>query len=110
LRQLVSTINYLHEPRASKLQKGKFGLVHRDLKPENILLTDPDQMLPEIKLIDFGTAKKFQYHEFDDDTMYPIGLRERVGTLNYMAPEIIAMADNKKKEVRNHNHDTYPED
>jgi serine/threonine protein kinase len=73
--------------------------VHRDLKPENILLTDADEMLPEIKIIDFGTAKKFKYHEFDDNTLYPIGLKERVGTLNYMAPEILKLGDHKNKGV-----------
>lgn len=45
-----------------------YGLVHRDLKPENILLADSDDMLPEIKLIDFGTAKKFKYHDFGDSS------------------------------------------
>lgn len=73
------------------------GIVHRDLKPENILLTSSDEKLPEIKLIDFGTAKRFEYHTFDDPTdisqqiNYPVGLNEKVGTINYMAPEILTL-------------------
>lgn len=33
-------------------------IVHRDLKPENILLENEDD-LQDIKLIDFGTAKRW---------------------------------------------------
>ena len=40
--------------------------------------------MPEIKLIDFGTAKRF--HKTADD---PKPLHDRVGTLSYMAPEIL---------------------
>ena len=51
----------MHNPPVDEDQPkaDKYGLVHRDLKPENILLVDSDDSLPEIKLIDFGTAKKF---------------------------------------------------
>lgn len=43
--QVFSGVNYLH----------KKGFVHRDLKPENICL----ETNQSIKLIDFGTARKF---------------------------------------------------
>ena len=43
--QVFSSVNYLH----------KKGFVHRDLKPENICLESNQS----IKLIDFGTARKF---------------------------------------------------
>ena len=68
--QVFSSVNYLH----------KKGFVHRDLKPENICL-DNDQ---SIKLIDFGTARKFTQGK---------KLRQVIGTPFYMAPEIF----NEKK-------------
>ena len=43
--QVFSAINYIH----------KKGFVHRDLKPENICLEAGNV----IKIIDFGTARKF---------------------------------------------------
>lgn len=94
LKQLVSAINYMHEARVIEDTDETYSIVHRDLKPENILLTDAEDNMPEVKLIDFGTAKKFKwYKEFVDENGapvdYPIGLKEKVGTLNYMAPEII---------------------
>lgn len=62
LKQLVSAINYMHSPRNIEGSDDQFSIVHRDLKPENILLTDAEDQMPEIKLIDFGTAKKFKWH------------------------------------------------
>jgi len=43
--QVFSAINYIH----------KKGFVHRDIKPENICL----ESNLKIKIIDFGTARKF---------------------------------------------------
>mmetsp|Transcript_5481 Transcript_5481/g.8553 ORF Transcript_5481/g.8553 Transcript_5481/m.8553 type:complete len:288 (+) Transcript_5481:504-1367(+) len=56
------------------------NIVHRDLKPENVLLEDASSPILEIKLIDFGTAKAYAQGE---------KLRERVGTIAYMAPEVL---------------------
>jgi calcium-dependent protein kinase len=57
------------------------SIVHRDLKPENILLEEKDESgaMQTIKLIDFGTGRKFKEGEQFSD---------RVGTPGYMAPEI----------------------
>lgn len=60
-----------------------FQIVHRDLKPENVLLNfaNKDKTgTPEIKLIDFGTAEHVKKGE---------PLMDRVGTISYMAPEVV---------------------
>ena len=55
-------------------------MVHRDLKSENILLENKGD-LTKLKLIDFGTSKHISSQ---DASLY-----DRVGTLGYMAPEVI---------------------
>jgi calcium-dependent protein kinase len=56
------------------------NIVHRDLKPENILLERKGD-LNDLKLIDFGTAKKYNRET--------VALKDRVGTSYYWAPEVI---------------------
>jgi serine/threonine-protein kinase ULK/ATG1 len=53
--------------------------VHRDLKPQNILLTDNREQ-GDIKLADFGLAKRYESNEDLFET--------NCGTPIYMAPEI----------------------
>jgi calcium-dependent protein kinase len=43
-------VNYMH----------KKGFIHRDLKPENICIDDNKN----IKIIDFGTSRKFKNNRF----------------------------------------------
>ena len=57
------------------------GLCHRDLKPENILFTADEY---DIKITDFGFLLPL---EGRDRTAW---LKSRVGTLTYMAPEVLA--------------------
>ena len=65
--------------------------MHRDLKLDNILVNSTG----EIKLIDFGFASKLSGPAGDG---YFAGT-DRVGTQNYMAPELIIGQAYKGKEV-----------
>ena len=56
------------------------GVVHRDIKPENLIVENEHDLLIPIKLIDFGTAVKFNPGDF---------FTRRVGSLKYMAPAIL---------------------
>ena len=81
IRQICLAINFIHSR----------GIVHRDLKPDNILLQDmvpDDPEKPRVKVSDFGFATSFQDN--------PESLKLRLGTPNYMAPEII------NPNIRNH--------
>ena len=60
-------------------------IVHRDLKPENILL-EKEGNWENIRIIDFGTAKPFKSLVNKDGQTE---LRDRVGTMAYIAPEIL---------------------
>jgi calcium-dependent protein kinase len=68
IQQVFSALAYLHSK----------GIVHRDLKPENILIDGKKENF-NIKVIDFGLAA------FVDGK----NLKGQVGTIYYMAPEVI---------------------
>ena len=55
-------------------------IANRDVKLDNVLLEDATHYLPNIRLIDFGTATSFE-----DNFL----MKEKIGTLEYMAPEVL---------------------
>ena len=68
--QLCDVLDYLHSQNPP--------IIYRDLKPANIMLK-PDG---KITLIDFGTARKYNYDSVSDTTC--------LGTIGYAAPEQFA--------------------
>ncbi len=62
------------------------AVVHRDIKPENIMLTPRGQ----IKILDFGVAKRLPRSDDDTDTSSTgSGPGRLSGTPAYMAPEVL---------------------
>ena len=69
---LAEAICYLHQ----------HGIVHRDLKPENILFRGNNGKLDDLLIVDFGYATHCSTES---------GLHDLMGTLEYIAPEILRM-------------------
>ncbi|CAF1030801.1 unnamed protein product [Adineta steineri] len=76
MKKLVSAVNFMHSN----------DLCHRDLKPENLLFSSPNPNA-EIKIIDFGFAKKRTKHQ---------PMTTPCGTLLYTAPEVLRAATSFK--------------
>jgi calcium-dependent protein kinase len=70
MKQILGAINYSHSK----------NIIHRDLKPENILLETNTTGDLFIKLIDFGNSNYCEKNK---------RLNLKVGTPQYMAPEVI---------------------
>lgn len=71
MQQILGAMSYLH----------KHEYVHRDIKPENFLLQDPSEAA-EIKVIDFGLAKRFVVGSGER-------MKTKAGTPYYVAPQVL---------------------
>jgi len=70
MKQILTAVCYLHQRH----------ICHRDLKPENFMIAHESQLEDvHIKLIDFGTAKRFDLEE----------MTTKVCTVHYVAPELL---------------------
>lgn len=70
LAQIASALQYVHEQ----------GVIFRDLKPNNIgFLGD------QVKIFDFGLSRELPAL----DTTVPFEMSGKVGTIRYMAPEVV---------------------
>ena len=68
------------------------GVIHRDIKPSNVLVERYDPAAPPVpKVIDFGIAKATGA-ALTDGTRYT-GMRQLIGTLEYMSPEQADLRD-----------------
>jgi len=79
VESLLSAVAYMHE----------HNIVHRDLKYENVMFVNSSRN-SEIKIIDFGLSKKFLPDQ---------KLKEGVGTIYTMAPEVLKKNYTSKADV-----------
>lgn len=76
--QIADALEHAHER----------GVIHRDLKSSNVMITDQGRA----KVLDFGLAVSLRKEQLDDATQSLVNFgsgSELVGTLAYMAPEIL---------------------
>lgn len=79
MQQLLEALSYCHAN----------NIVHKDLKPENILL-EKKHDIESIKLIDFGTAQKFDPKK---------KMTTVIGTPYYVAPEVLKGSYDEKCDI-----------
>mmetsp|Transcript_62194 Transcript_62194/g.173763 ORF Transcript_62194/g.173763 Transcript_62194/m.173763 type:complete len:470 (-) Transcript_62194:137-1546(-) len=73
MAQIMGAVRYFHSK----------NFVHRDIKPENFLLQSKEASA-EIKVIDFGLARKFEIGNPDATLM-----KTKAGTPYYVAPQVL---------------------
>ncbi|CAG2166418.1 unnamed protein product [Oppiella nova] len=77
-RQILESVQYLHELNPK--------IIHRDLKPDNILIDGNGRDGRFIKLCDFGLAT---VHDKYTNSKAYVKHTSRVGSIQYMAPEVL---------------------
>lgn len=65
------------------VELNKYSLIHRDIKPANIMFTFDEEGRETVKLIDFGLCADFTDHSETTP------LKDKSGTVCYLAPELI---------------------
>lgn len=70
---LIQACNGLHEVHGR-------GVIHRDLKPDNIMIETDDNVIRNVKILDFGIAQLLRKNIVDDQGL-------AVGSVMYMSPE-----------------------
>jgi len=71
-KRMLESIAFLHSK----------GIAHRDIKPENLLLMDENSDT-QLKLADFGFARKFNMDRPDDS------MKTKCGTPAFVPPELV---------------------
>jgi serine/threonine protein kinase len=69
------------------------NIIHRDIKPDNILLSTADVSIATMKLADFGLSRMTSGGDKNMSTSSTM-LTGGIGTVSYMAPEMIERKDN----------------
>ena len=77
----AEVVTYLHQAALALDKTHSAQIVHRDLKPENLFLTQREDGLPRVKILDFGIAKVVA------DSGTNVNTTRSIGTPLYMAPE-----------------------
>lgn len=76
MKSLLESVAYLHSR----------GITHRDIKPENLVVRPGCE---DLMLIDFGLSHKQEDAPLDTSRPKLIRMHSRVGTPNYMSPELL---------------------
>lgn len=79
-----TTVMIAHQVARGLVRAHAAGVIHRDLKPANIFLTERDDGVLLVKLLDFGVSKLLND---EPDSARITGSGTPIGTPLYMAPE-----------------------
>jgi serine/threonine protein kinase len=101
--QIAAAMNYLHQNK----------IVHQDLKSDNILFKDVMEGTWTIKVADFGLAQDLGSHDNSQhspervvcgkDVSSVATYRGNIGTIRWMAPELISIHGNEDGDDTSHN-------